>query len=1433
MDGNEEQGRRAFRCPTALRDRSVSPCTSNEGSRSACSPGGIPARKRKRKVKKPDDKPGTQPATQPQPKRRKSDASAGAAQPAAAAPAAKAAAADAPRKVRRRTISVTPTAAAAGGVAALPRDHRERERRKVKKPQAPGLEQGLGRQAAELLAQAKRLTGHKLLDAKAGAPRAPPALGAFDLEAPPELQAAVRQAQTRPPPAPQSLLPSAAGGEVSAALAQARQFLAQAQAQTAMLDVASNIIDERAASVEFIEAPPQAKRKQDAKSSAQDAAAPQDPYAAMYAALMAADAEEAEEEKAERDEPVDPSAEVAVAAAAPAPPRPPTDEEVAAAVEAAATAQALAEALAADQEQRKKRKEERAAKREKAMKERQAAVARERAARQRLEEERRRRKAEEEAALKEAKRRKLLSRLRARRRQQDAAFLEAQKTFRTLVDSSIRKRLPMGAVALSQACEAAQQAAADVLERRLNTLGPAPEVNPEVDGQIPSDMMPATAEDLVSRLKELEEKEAAALKAADEEAIAELLASWRASMVDALRTHLDKATSAWRRHGPPWEAGADAAEAMDRWWAAEALQIITTQRGGHLEALGKLGVEEPAWLTADGSGLAECEELRLAAREAGVAVAEAVAGLKKALHSEGGEALEPQLRSALEQAGKAGLSSGCFEEMAAVERRLRPLNAVDALKEAMAGKDASVLMEAIDAARGVATNKMIFEAEERWEVLMASADLEDAVDGALWQDMERAAEAARQAGVDSSEVEAAAQTAKRLKVVTQLKEGIAMKSLAELQKALSSNELSLAEESLVSEARRLLPELEVLEVARKKKAEEDAERRKKEQAEIERKTAEEAKIRRAQEAKKKAEEDARLAVQKALEAEKERKRLEEEARKAEEARRLAEEAAAKAAAEEAERLRAEEEAERRLVEKVTQTINEAIAASSVDKIGTLQEALQQAEDIPVPEGVKTAGRNALSDLEALQATTIERRRALEKAILMSSIEAIGEAMAAAEGYDVPAGLVKKAETRIKFLEEAKEAAKEATDKTSVLLQAHGELKDAEAARDETRLRAAIAFARASGVIDAARLSAAEATLSTISLENAAANDSAVPQGAPVDLVSDAEEEEEEVQLTAVQVSAASSQLAAAMEPVDPTQMLAAPVETTPAEEEPLLASPVESTEDQPPTEDAADTVEIIDEPAQPTPVTQTAAPAAAAPALPGGKGEEELRQWAMCLLEIAVIKSRKRQAVEGEDFDVAERCRQLTEKAKNRLSSAEVEFLGGPCAPSSSSSSTAPSSERQAKLAELAQRKQKAVEDEDFELAEDLRQQLQALEASQAETPSEGAAAAAAVGSSSAADVEKELEELRERKRQAVEQEEYDLAADLKIHEDALVAKLPVTPERRQEAETRAAAAAKALLAELGAEALLLTCDADVADVAGDSAGDAFWKEVADNLQVA
>jgi len=146
--------------------------------------------------------------------------------------------------------------------------------------------------------------------------------------------------------------------------------------------------------------------------------------------------------------------------------------------------------------------------------------------------------------------------------------------------------------------------------------------------------------------------------------------------------------------------------------------------------------------------------------------------------------------------------------------------------------------------------------------------------------------------------------------------------------------------------------------------------------------------------------------------------------------------------------------------------------------------------------------------------------------------------------------------------------------------------------------------------------------------------------------------------------------------------------------------------------------------------------------------------WAECALESAMLRCRKRKAVEAEHFELAQAVKRAETEAGERLATAKRRALGA-CANGD-------------EWERLQQLKQKAIAEEDFDLASELKRKQSDLEAG--------------------GDMQAELSKLMERKRKAVEAEDYELAARLKVDERTLLG-------AEAAAEHRAAKVARRLLA--------------------------------------
>jgi len=120
----------------------------------------------------------------------------------------------------------------------------------------------------------------------------------------------------------------------------------------------------------------------------------------------------------------------------------------------------------------------------------------------------------------------------------------------------------------------------------------------------------------------------------------------------------------------------------------------------------------------------------------------------------------------------------------------------------------------------------------------------------------------------------------------------------------------------------------------------------------------------------------------------------------------------------------------------------------------------------------------------------------------------------------------------------------------------------------------------------------------------------------------------------------------------------------------------------------------------------SAAGAGAGTAVPGSTASPSLRRWAVCLVEAAVLKRRKQEAVENEDFDLALEVKRREADVAKRLEQARQSCQ----AQSGGGSGGAPDPALVAELEGLKAQKAQAVEQEDFALAAELRKRERAVE---------------------------------------------------------------------------------------------------------------------------
>eukprot|EP00971_Amphidinium_carterae_P273290 5423814-Amphidinium_carterae.1 len=142
------------------------------------------------------------------------------------------------------------------------------------------------------------------------------------------------------------------------------------------------------------------------------------------------------------------------------------------------------------------------------------------------------------------------------------------------------------------------------------------------------------------------------------------------------------------------------------------------------------------------------------------------------------------------------------------------------------------------------------------------------------------------------------------------------------------------------------------------------------------------------------------------------------------------------------------------------------------------------------------------------------------------------------------------------------------------------------------------------------------------------------------------------------------------------------------------------------------------------------------------------------------------------------------------------------------------------KHAELEQKKRKAVEDEDFDSAASIKaQQLELEQTLRVQGSTE--------------QIEQELQELRKRKQLAVHGEQFEEAAHLRERERELEERRCVADGPALEAERHAVLNALRLLEDSGPEVLLLAFERKVATCVASTlqTRDRFWMDVSDDLR--
>eukprot|EP00928_Gymnodinium_smaydae_P000358 TRINITY_DN10139_c0_g4_i1.p1 TRINITY_DN10139_c0_g4~~TRINITY_DN10139_c0_g4_i1.p1 ORF type:complete len:1641 (-),score=443.97 TRINITY_DN10139_c0_g4_i1:4-4422(-) len=241
--------------------------------------------------------------------------------------------------------------------------------------------------------------------------------------------------------------------------------------------------------------------------------------------------------------------------------------------------------------------------------------------------------------------------------------------------------------------------------------------------------------------------------------------------------------------------------------------------------------------------------------------------------------------------------------------------------------------------------------------------------------------------------------------------------------------------------------------------------------------------------------------------------------------------------------------------------------------------------------------------------------------------------------------------------------------------------------------------------------------------------------------------------------------------------------------------------------------------------------------------EEALQQWSLCLLETSLLLCCKRKAVEMEDFDAAHAVKTCEASARGRLKDSRQRFLAEVCSRRSgdagggvNAAAAAAAAALAREVEDLSEQKRKAVEDEDYDLAAKLKGRLDELQRS-------GGARAAMER-----ELRTELERIRAEKRKAVEDEAFGRASELRRRELILERELAAAVAAAAEtqggpeqvgvvgAETVAAATARAAEAACylleGAGSEALLLACDP-DVAGyaEAADEALWADVGIELR--
>eukprot|EP00930_Biecheleria_cincta_P039257 TRINITY_DN27000_c0_g1_i1.p1 TRINITY_DN27000_c0_g1~~TRINITY_DN27000_c0_g1_i1.p1 ORF type:complete len:1619 (-),score=376.47 TRINITY_DN27000_c0_g1_i1:52-4908(-) len=118
-------------------------------------------------------------------------------------------------------------------------------------------------------------------------------------------------------------------------------------------------------------------------------------------------------------------------------------------------------------------------------------------------------------------------------------------------------------------------------------------------------------------------------------------------------------------------------------------------------------------------------------------------------------------------------------------------------------------------------------------------------------------------------------------------------------------------------------------------------------------------------------------------------------------------------------------------------------------------------------------------------------------------------------------------------------------------------------------------------------------------------------------------------------------------------------------------------------------------------------------------GEETpMQRWSICMIEVALLQCRKRKAVEDEDFDLAHSLKKHEAAASERLAAAREQAVSSGSAGASGGAEEGEESKRKRQkvdeeLQEIKRAKKEAVENENYSKASELRRREQELEKSQ------------------------------------------------------------------------------------------------------------------------